>query len=129
MILGKMILIPKDKKKSLCSSSNYMIIDWIILIKEQESLCSSDLQFGFKRDTPATQCTYSILETINYYNYNRKLLIGLIMHCIYTCGKYCSRSEWDVGCWSFYTNTINGHIIPTRRRDAGILVQNQSLRV
>ena len=44
----------KDKKKSLCSSSNYRaialssilskILDWIILIKEQHSLCSSELQ-------------------------------------------------------------------------------------
>ena len=54
MILGTMIPIPKDKKKSLCSSSNYKaialssilskILDWIILIKEQHSLCSSELQ-------------------------------------------------------------------------------------
>ena len=45
MILGTMIPIPKDKKKFLCSSSNYRaialssilskILDWIILIKEQ----------------------------------------------------------------------------------------------
>ena len=58
MILGTMIPIPKDKKKSLCSSSNYRaitlssifskILDWIILIKEENSLCSSELEFGFK---------------------------------------------------------------------------------
>ena len=49
MILGTMIPMPKDKKKSLCSSSNYRtialssifskILDWIILIKEENSLC------------------------------------------------------------------------------------------
>ena len=43
MILGTMIPIPTDKKKSLCSASNYraialssifsMILDWIILLK------------------------------------------------------------------------------------------------
>ena len=59
MILGTIIPISKDKKKSLCSSSNYRaialisilskILDWIILIKEQHSLCSSELQFGFKK--------------------------------------------------------------------------------
>ena len=57
MILGTMIPISKDKKKSLCSASNYRAIalssifskmlDWIILLKEH-SLCSSELQFGFK---------------------------------------------------------------------------------
>ena len=45
MILVTMIPIPKDKKKSLCSASNYSaialssifskILDWIILLKEQ----------------------------------------------------------------------------------------------
>ena len=45
------------------------ILDWVILIKEQSSLCSSELQFGFKRGTSTTKCTFSMLETIYYYNY------------------------------------------------------------
>ena len=85
MILGTMIPIPKNKKKSLSHSSNYRaialssifskIFDWIILIKEHSSLCSSDLQFGFKKDTSTTQCSYSMLETIDYYNFNRSVLM------------------------------------------------------
>ena len=81
MILGTMIPIPKDKKKSLCSSSNYRaialssifskILDWIILIKEEYSLCSSELQFGFKKGLSTTQCTFSMLEVIDYYNVNQ----------------------------------------------------------
>ena len=69
MILGTMIPIPKDKKKSLCSSSNYKaialssifskILDWIILIKEENSLCSSELRFGFQKGLSTTQCTFS----------------------------------------------------------------------
>ena len=53
MILGTMIPIPKDKKKSLCNSGNYRaialssifskILDWVILIKEEMTLCSSNL--------------------------------------------------------------------------------------
>ena len=49
--------IPKDKRKSLFISSNYMtitlsrifdkILDWIILIKKQFVLPSSKLQFSF----------------------------------------------------------------------------------
>ena len=81
MILGTMIPIPKDKKKSLCSASNYRaialssifskILDWIILLKEEHSLCSSELQFGFKKGLSTTQCTFSMLEIIDYYNFNK----------------------------------------------------------
>ena len=68
MILGTMIPIPKDKKKSLCNSGNYSVIalssifskilDMVILIKEEMTLCSSNLQFGFKKGTSITQCTF-----------------------------------------------------------------------
>ena len=60
MILGTMMPIPKVKNKSLCSASNYMaialssifskILDWIILLEEEHSLCYSELQFSFKKD-------------------------------------------------------------------------------
>ena len=98
MILGTMIPIPKDKKKSLCSASNYRaialssifskILDWIILLKEEHSLCSSELQFGFKKGLSTTQCTFSMLEIIiiltnlmlvYYYWMQVKLLIELII--------------------------------------------------
>ena len=59
MIMGTMIPIPKNRKQSLCNSSNYRaialssifgkILDWVILIKEESALCSSHLQFGFKK--------------------------------------------------------------------------------
>ena len=84
MIWSAMIPIPKDKKKSLCSSSNYRaialskILDWIILIKEQHSLCSSELQFGFKKGLSTTQCTFSMLEIIDYYIFN-KSSVNLLM--------------------------------------------------
>ena len=60
MILDTMMPILKDKKKSLCSASNYRaialssifskLLDWIILLKEEHSLCSSELQLGLKKD-------------------------------------------------------------------------------
>ena len=59
MILGSMIPIPKEKRTSLCDSSNYIDIalssmfnksvDWIILMKEQSYLLSSVIQFRFKK--------------------------------------------------------------------------------
>ena len=33
------------------------------------TLCSSNLQFGFKKGTSTTQCTFSMLETIDHYNF------------------------------------------------------------
>ena len=87
MILGRIIPIPKDKRTIVCDSSNYRaialssmfsnVIDWIILMKEQFSLLSSELQFGFKKGLTTTQCTYSLLETIYYYNYNNSSVFVL----------------------------------------------------
>ena len=89
MILGIMIPIPKDKKKSLCNSGNYRaialssifskILDWVILIKEEMTLCSSNLQFGFKKGTSTTQCTFSMLETIDHYNFMKSNAFVLML--------------------------------------------------
>ena len=84
-----MIPIPKDKKKPLCNSSNYRaitlssifskILEWIILIKEEHSLCSSELQFGFKKGLSTTQKTFSVLEIIDYYNVNKSSVCSLLL--------------------------------------------------
>ena len=89
LILGTMIPIPKDKKKSFCSFSNYRaialssilnkILDWIILPKEHKSLSSSPLQFGFKNGLSTTQCTHSLLEIVDYYNYNKSDVFVLML--------------------------------------------------
>ncbi len=81
MILGTMVPIPKNKKKSLCDSNNYRAIalssvigktlDLVILIDEGHLLTSSNLQFGFKSGLFTTHCTFCLNETINYYNYKR----------------------------------------------------------
>ena len=89
MIMGTMIPIPKNRKQSLCNSSNYRaialssifgkILDWVILIKEESALCSSHLQFGFKKGMSTTQCTYSMLETVNYSNFNKSNVFVLML--------------------------------------------------
>ncbi len=71
---------PQNKRQSLCNSDNYraialnsirgMILDWIIFIKEEQSLSSSSLQFGFKGGTSTTQSTFILNETVSYYNFN-----------------------------------------------------------
>ena len=48
-------------------------------MKEQSSLLSSELQFGFKKGLSTTQCTCSLLETIDYYHYNKSCLFVLLL--------------------------------------------------
>ncbi len=53
MLLGTMVPISKNKKKSLCDSDNYQaialssifgnIFNWVILLKEKDALCSSNM--------------------------------------------------------------------------------------
>ncbi len=74
MILGTIVPIPKNKKKSLCNSDNYRaialssiigkILDWVILIKECHILKSANLQFGFKTSLSTSQYPFCMIETI-----------------------------------------------------------------
>ena len=87
MLLGTMVPIHKNKKKSLCNSDNYRAIalsnifgttfDWVILLKDQDALCSSDMQFGFKEGLSTTERTFTMLETISYYNCNHTNVYAL----------------------------------------------------
>ena len=48
-------------------------------MKEQSSLLSLELQFGFKKGHSTTQCIYSLLETIDYYNYNKSSVFMILL--------------------------------------------------
>ena len=54
-------------------------MDWIILLKEHKSLSNSPLQFGFKKGLSTTQCTHSLLEILDYYNYNTSDVFALML--------------------------------------------------
>ncbi len=79
MIIGTVVPITKCKRKMMCCSDNYRaiytlssvvgkVLDWVILLKEQTTLNSSDLQFGFKPNVSTTQCTFALNEIISYHN-------------------------------------------------------------
>ena len=131
MILGTMIPIPKDKKKSLCSSSNYRaialssifskILDWIILIKEEYSLCSSELQFGFKKGLSTTQCTFSMLEVIDYYNVNKSSVCSLQLDA--------SKAFDRVNYCKLFAELLKRNICPLLLRLLLFMYTRQSLRV
>ena len=85
MIMGTMTPIPKNRKQSLCNSSNYRaialssivskILDWVIIIKDESALCSSHLQFQ-KRDVHKALHLQCI---VNYYNFNKSNVFVLMI--------------------------------------------------
>ncbi len=89
MLLGTMVPIPKNKNKSFCDSDNYQAIvlssifsktfNWVVILKEKVAVCSSDMQFGFKEGLSTTECTFTMLETIPYYNFNHINVYALFL--------------------------------------------------
>ena len=89
MLSGTIVPIPKNKRKSLNDSSNYRsitlssivgkLMDNAILIKHQDSLKSSDYQFGFKRAHSTTQCTFVVKETVEYYRRNHNDVYAMFL--------------------------------------------------
>ncbi len=85
-----MISIPKVKRQVICSSEKFRaitlssifskVLDWVSLLKENEALCSSGLQFGFKPLVSTTHCIMSLIETVNYYNFNKTNAYVLILN-------------------------------------------------
>jgi len=72
--------IPKGRNVNRCDSANYRgislssvylkIIDNIVLHKFSANLCTSELQFGFKRKSSSNLCTFVLKETLAYYSKN-----------------------------------------------------------
>ena len=77
MLIGTIIPLPKNKRKSINDSDNYRgiclssifgkILDNILLESNKHILSSSNLQFGFKNNCSTSQCTFVLNETIQYY--------------------------------------------------------------
>ncbi len=97
------------------------ILDWIILIKEQTSLCNSDLQFGFKQGVSTTHCTYVVNETISHYNFNRTNVHVLMLDAskAFDRVKYCKLFE----------QLLARNMSPLVIRLLSVLYTNQTLQV
>ena len=77
LILGTMIPLIKDTRGKKQCSDNYRaltigtgmakILDIIILNQQKDKLKTSSLQFGFKKKSSTTMCTFMALETIERY--------------------------------------------------------------
>ena len=78
LLASVMISIPKDRRASLCVSSNYRsialsssigkLLEIVILMKYINELSSSELQFGFKPNHSTVMCTAVLKEIVQYFN-------------------------------------------------------------
>ena len=81
--------LAKNKRKPINDSGNYRaialgsplskIFDWIILNKNVCEFVTSDMQYGFKAKSSTTQCTFAMMETVNYYRqHNTDVYVSLL---------------------------------------------------
>ena len=71
-------MIPLPKMKGTVNSENFRAItlsnvilkhfEVIVLNKYQSNLLTSDMQFGFKKNSSTTSCTFVVQEVISYFN-------------------------------------------------------------
>ena len=84
--------IPKNKRGNKCDPNNYgqiaisslikKLFNTIILDKQQMSLETNVLQFGFKKNSSTVICTSMLKETIDYYNVNKTDFIFISVGCL-----------------------------------------------
>ena len=80
LLLATLIPIIKDKLGSISTSKNYRSIaisslilklfDWILLLLFGDKLNLDELQFAYQSGCSTTMCTWSIIETIDYFTRN-----------------------------------------------------------
>lgn len=101
MGLSHIVPLPKDRRKSLRDSSNYRsiaingviskLLDHIILSKSMKCFETSELQFGFKKNSSTTQCTFILQEIVSsYISKNNKVYVMLL-----DCSKAFDRVSYE----------------------------------
>ena len=91
LLFCAIIPLVKDPSGSLDSSANYRgiaisslflkIWDWIVIMLYGEALSSDELQFGFKKSSSTSLCTWSVVETINYYKRGGSEVFSCLLDC------------------------------------------------
>ena len=85
------------------------------------TLCSSDLQFGFKKGTSTTQCTFSMLETIDQYNFMKSNAFVLMLDA--------SKAFDRVNYCKNFRELLKREMSPLVLRLLLLIYTNQTLRV
>ena len=84
-------------------------------------MCSSQLQFGFKKGLSTTQCTFSMLEVIDYYNVNKSSVCSLQLDA--------SKAFDRVNYCKLFAELLKRNICPLLLRLLLFMYTRQSLRV
>ena len=90
-MLSSILPVPKNKLVSVSNSENYRgmalssilgkILDHLLLCKYSDKLCTSEQQFGFKRQSSTNTCTLVLKETLSYYVNNRSICLLFFFGC------------------------------------------------
>ena len=77
LLKSTIVSIPKDKTASLCKSENYRgismfnsihkLFDYVIIDLCGNTLCTSDMQYGFKNNHSTNMCTLILKEVVHHY--------------------------------------------------------------
>ena len=77
LIMCSLKPIVKDNMGDKLSSDNYRaigssslllkVLDWVIFILYESNLKPSELQFGFQKNNSTSMCTWTVIETVNYF--------------------------------------------------------------
>ena len=89
LMLATLLPIIKDKLGSVNSSSNYRsiaisslilkLLDWIILIIYGDVLGVDELQFAYQPGCSTTMCTWTVIETVDYFLRHGGEVFGCMM--------------------------------------------------
>ena len=101
MLDSVVLPIPKNYRKSLNDSGNYRgialnsplskLFEIHILMTHIDVLATTDMQFGFKRRSSTTQCTFVLLEAIQYYLHRDSSVFCMLLDASFRqCAVHCS---------------------------------------
>ncbi len=102
MFLVTMVPIHKSKKTSLCDADNFRAIairsviskafHSVILLNGEYAPCSSDMQLECKESLSTAEYTFTILETISYYNFNHTNVYAMFLDATKAFGRvHCGK--------------------------------------
>ena len=106
LLLATFIPILKDKLGSINNSKNYRSIaisslvmklfDWIFLLLYEEKLELDDLQYAYQQGCSTTMCSWSVIETIDYFIRNgSQPFVQMSFKSVWAYIWYALERIWD----------------------------------
>ena len=123
--------LPKNNKKSLCTSDNYRgislnvvlckLLEYVITDVIGEFIKSSDHQFGYKNNLSTNICTFVTVQTINYYLNGKSSVYTLFLDALKAFNKVKHDKLLDI--------LINSDICPVFLKLIAAMYRNNNAQV